>query len=130
MAELVFTVFTSLDGYIEKPGGVFAPPPWSDEVEREWSNRALSRALPAMDRFRVRSLVKGLRGGLFGPRWELAAEETVRKVEIVAKGARKRGEERVLQLCSELSSACLERDWELAWSASGELLTAWPTRLE
>lgn len=44
MAELVFTVFTSLDGYIEKPGGVFAPPPWSDEVEREWSNRALSRA--------------------------------------------------------------------------------------
>ena len=90
----------------------------------------LSRALPAMDRFRVRSLVKGLRGGLFGPRWELAAEETVRKVEIVAKGARKRGEERVLGLCSELNSACLECDWELAWSTSGELLTAWPTRLE
>lgn len=44
MAELVLTVFTSLDGYIEKPGGVFAPPPWSDEVEREWSHAALSRA--------------------------------------------------------------------------------------
>ncbi len=44
MADLVFTVFTSLDGYIEKPGGVFAPPPWSGEVEREWSARALSRA--------------------------------------------------------------------------------------
>jgi dihydrofolate reductase len=44
MADLVFTVFTSLDGYIEKPGGVFAPPPWSEEVEKAWSHAALSRA--------------------------------------------------------------------------------------
>ncbi|MBR0648525.1 hypothetical protein GXW78_02530 [Roseomonas terrae] len=44
MADLVFTVFTSLDSYIEKPGGVFAPPPWSDEVGEAWSNAALARA--------------------------------------------------------------------------------------
>ncbi len=44
MADLVLTVFTSLDGYIERPGGVFAPPPWSDEVEQAWSRAALSRA--------------------------------------------------------------------------------------
>lgn len=44
MADLVLTVFTSLDGYFVKPGGEFAPPPWSDEVEREWSRVALSRA--------------------------------------------------------------------------------------
>jgi dihydrofolate reductase len=44
MTDLVLTAFTSLDGYIEKPGGVFAPPPWSDEVEHAWSRAALSRA--------------------------------------------------------------------------------------
>ncbi|MBR0670912.1 dihydrofolate reductase family protein [Neoroseomonas soli] len=44
MALLVLSSFTSLDGYIEKPGGQFAPPPWSDEVEREWSLRAMARA--------------------------------------------------------------------------------------
>lgn len=44
MADLVLTIFTSLDGYFTKPGGEFAPPPWSDEVEREWSAAALSRA--------------------------------------------------------------------------------------
>jgi len=44
MALLVLSMFTSLDGYIEKPGGQFAPPPWSGEVEREWSLRALGRA--------------------------------------------------------------------------------------
>lgn len=44
MVDLFLSVFTSLDGYIEKPGGVFAPPPWSDEIERDWSQPALSRA--------------------------------------------------------------------------------------
>lgn len=44
MADLVLTVFTSLDGYFTGPGGDFAPPPWSAEVERAWSLAALSRA--------------------------------------------------------------------------------------
>lgn len=44
MADLVLTIFTSLDGYFAKPGGEFAPPPWSGEVEREWSLAALKRA--------------------------------------------------------------------------------------
>lgn len=44
MADLVLSVFTSLDGYIEKPGGVFAPPPWSDEIERDWARAAVDRA--------------------------------------------------------------------------------------
>ncbi|MBW6396666.1 dihydrofolate reductase family protein [Roseomonas sp. HJA6] len=44
MADLVLSIFTSLDGYFTKPGGAFAPPPWSDEVEREWSLAALKRA--------------------------------------------------------------------------------------
>jgi dihydrofolate reductase len=44
MADLVLSVFTSLDGYIEKPGKVFASPPWSDEIERDWAHAAVSRA--------------------------------------------------------------------------------------
>src|SRR3546814_9030483 len=44
MAKLVLSMFTSLDGYIEKPGGVFAPPAWSDDLERHWSGHALERA--------------------------------------------------------------------------------------
>jgi dihydrofolate reductase len=44
MADLVLTIFTSLDGYFTRPGGEFAPPPWSEEVGRKWSTAALSRA--------------------------------------------------------------------------------------
>ena len=44
MAKLVLSMFTSLDGYIEKPGGSFVPPAWSDDLERHWSGYALQRA--------------------------------------------------------------------------------------
>ncbi|HEX2134447.1 MAG TPA: dihydrofolate reductase family protein [Microvirga sp.] len=44
MAKLVLSMFTSLDGYIEKPGGEFVPPAWSDDLERHWSGYALQRA--------------------------------------------------------------------------------------
>jgi dihydrofolate reductase len=44
MPKLVLSMFTSLDGYIEGPGGEFVPPPWSDEVEQHWSVYALERA--------------------------------------------------------------------------------------
>jgi dihydrofolate reductase len=44
MAKLVLSMFTSLDGYIEKPGGTFVPPSWSDDLERHWSGYALQRA--------------------------------------------------------------------------------------
>jgi dihydrofolate reductase len=44
MAKLVLSMFTSLDGYIEKPDGEFAPPAWSDDLSAHWSGYALSRA--------------------------------------------------------------------------------------
>ncbi|HEV7367743.1 dihydrofolate reductase family protein [Arenibaculum sp.] len=44
MAKLVLSMFTSLDGYIEMPGGTFVPPAWSDDLERHWSGYALERA--------------------------------------------------------------------------------------
>ena len=44
MAKLVLSMFISLDGYIEGPGGEFVPPAWSDEVEQHWSGHSLARA--------------------------------------------------------------------------------------
>jgi dihydrofolate reductase len=44
MAKLVLSMFLSLDGYIEAPGGEFVPPRWSDDLERHWSGYALERA--------------------------------------------------------------------------------------
>ena len=44
MAKLVLAMFTSIDGYIEGPGGEFVPPAWSDDLERHWSGYALERA--------------------------------------------------------------------------------------
>jgi dihydrofolate reductase len=44
MAKLVLSMFTSLDGYIERPNGEFVPPAWSDDLATHWSGYALSRA--------------------------------------------------------------------------------------
>jgi dihydrofolate reductase len=44
VANLVLSMFVSLDGYIERPGGEFVPPRWSDDLERHWSGYALERA--------------------------------------------------------------------------------------
>jgi dihydrofolate reductase len=44
MAKLVLSMFTSLDGYIERPNGEFVPPAWSDDLARHWSGYALERA--------------------------------------------------------------------------------------
>lgn len=44
MARPVLATFTSLDGYVEGPGGAFVPPAWSDEPERRWSGHELARA--------------------------------------------------------------------------------------
>jgi dihydrofolate reductase len=44
MANLILSMFTSLDGYIERPNGEFLPPAWSDDLAKHWSGYALSRA--------------------------------------------------------------------------------------
>jgi dihydrofolate reductase len=44
MAKLVLSMFISLDGYIEGPGGQFMPPAWSGDLERHWSGFALASA--------------------------------------------------------------------------------------
>jgi len=44
VAKLVLSMFISLDGYIEGPGGEFVPPAWSGDLEKHWSGYALARA--------------------------------------------------------------------------------------
>ena len=44
MAKLVLAMFTSLDGYIEGPGGTFVPPAWSDDMQHKWVDPSLERA--------------------------------------------------------------------------------------
>jgi hypothetical protein len=44
MPKVVLSMFMSLDGFIEAPGGAFVPPAWSDDLERHWSGHALARA--------------------------------------------------------------------------------------
>jgi dihydrofolate reductase len=44
MAKLVLAMFTSLDGYIERPNGEFVPPAWSDDLSQHWSGFGLARA--------------------------------------------------------------------------------------
>ncbi|MBW8812147.1 MAG: dihydrofolate reductase [Caulobacterales bacterium] len=41
MRKLILSMFMSLDGYVEGPGGEFAPPPWSDDVAQKWSGWAM-----------------------------------------------------------------------------------------
>lgn len=44
MAKLVLAMFTSLDGYIERPNGEFVPPAWSNDLSTHWSGYGLARA--------------------------------------------------------------------------------------
>jgi dihydrofolate reductase len=49
MAKLVLAMFTSLDGYIERPNGEFAPPAWSDDLSTHWSGYGRARARHLLD---------------------------------------------------------------------------------
>lgn len=44
MAKLVLAMFTSLDGYIERPNGEFVPPAWSNDLSTHWSGYGLAHA--------------------------------------------------------------------------------------
>lgn len=87
----------------------------------------LSKALPVMDRFRLRALAKGLERGAFGPRWEAARRELVSKAEVLAAGATKRGRLPAVELANALCRAAEHGAWEQANALSWQLLQLWPT---
>jgi hypothetical protein len=59
-------------------------------VKRGGHPGQLSKSMPAMDRFRIYSIIKILKSGLSPEREKLAGAELKRKCAIVAKGALKR----------------------------------------
>jgi len=63
----------------------------------------LSKVFPAMDRFRILSLLKGLVDGAFKGREEAVLSELFRKLNILSKGAAKRGKEETVQLCERIA---------------------------
>jgi dihydrofolate reductase len=65
MAKLVLAMFMSLDGYIERPNGEFAPPAWSDDLSTHWSGYGLAHA---------RHLLYGRTNFLFNKAFWSAAE--------------------------------------------------------
>jgi dihydrofolate reductase len=44
MRKLILSMFMSLDGAIEGPGGEFVPPDWSDDMQTHWSDDSIGRA--------------------------------------------------------------------------------------
>ncbi len=88
----------------------------------------LSKALPAMDRFRVLSLIKGFASGLFDERPEPAYLELQRKLEILRAGASKRDRAEVNEILEQLTRLVTEDLWEAALECARELVEQWPTR--
>lgn len=87
----------------------------------------LSKQLPAMDRFRLRALAKGLKAGAFGLRWEAARNELLRKASILEGGCGKRSNTpSAIETCQKLRAAAEVSDWDTAEAASLELMRLWP----
>jgi glycosyltransferase involved in cell wall biosynthesis len=86
----------------------------------------LSKQLPAMDRFRIRALARGLKDGAFADRWSLARDELLRKAEILAKGSRKRGRDDAVLLLDALRESALRSDWPGLLALSRDLMSLWP----
>ncbi len=85
----------------------------------------LSKALPAMDRFRILGLVKNLAAGNFN-KPEMAQAELSRKLRILSKGSAKRGMDRVVELCQQIEDS--RGDWNLCLELGRKLMTQWDTR--
>lgn len=88
----------------------------------------LSRALPAMDRFRLLALAKGLQNGLFQHRAPQAQHEFLRKAEILCLGAIKRQHREAQALCNEATALAKQSDWPQLIKVCRQLLDLWPTK--
>lgn len=90
----------------------------------------LSQALPAMDRYRIFSILKGLRDGWFvrPEQGEAAFRELGRKLKILSKGAAKRELTRAVEMCAEIERFTSEGNWSEALSIAERLIALWPRR--
>ena len=88
----------------------------------------LSKALLAMDRFRIWALCQGLEDGFFSRMHETAVFELRRKTRILAKGSSKHGNELALRHCQELDELLQSQSWDAMVAKAQELVDCWPTR--
>lgn len=93
----------------------------------------LSRALPAMDRFRLVALLKGLARET--NQWTahqrcIASTEAERKVRILKKGSTRRGMTQAVECCEDVEVALLAGAWGRALEGAWRLLHQWPIRPE
>ena len=94
----------------------------------------LSKALPAMDRFRILSILKLLNDGalqsqaIWAQQCELTLFELSRKLRILSKGSAKRGMSEVVNLCSKIAINVDDRDFAEALTLSRALVDKWPVR--
>ena len=85
----------------------------------------LSHKLPAMDRFRIQSLVKILKSGILNPEQEKSAKGTLQqKAQIYIQGAIKRGHQAEVQRMIETIES-VQTTKNISW-ASGQGLSAEP----
>jgi len=89
----------------------------------------LSQALPAMDRFRIVSLLKLLvHEELEQAQVALARKELERKLRILGKGARKRGKDEEADMCLALTEEIQNDSLTTALVRSRKLTQFWPVR--
>lgn len=95
----------------------------------------LSQALPAMDRFRIISILKGLQDRTFtgitedgADRFVLAVTELERKLRILTKGSGKRGMVEVVKQGQELQELISAQNFTLALQRAKALALHWPIR--
>ena len=90
----------------------------------------LSSALPAMDRYRILSILKWLNSSQREDQREMARTELFRKLKILSKGSAKRDRHQAVELCGRITR-CAEQDrWSEGLSLAYELNRCWPTRPE
>lgn len=92
----------------------------------------LSRALPAMDRYRILSILKGLAQGWIesAERVESARLELTRKLRILGKGSVKHGREGAAQVCRDIAELLADSRFSEARELAESLTRQWATRPE
>ena len=88
----------------------------------------LSKALPAMDRYRILSILKWLSCSVEGEQRRAARTELLRKLRILGKGSAKRDRHRAVELCRELTFCAEQGHWSEGLKLAHELNRCWPTR--
>lgn len=88
----------------------------------------LSKALLAMDRFRIWALCQGCADGCFTRMREVALFELRRKIRILRKGSDKHDNARAVECCEQLDELVVTEKWGQASEVAQQLVACWASR--